>query len=274
MSLLGEATARLANAGVATPRVDAELLLAHVLGVPRSRLVLAGAPSEEVVARYEDLIARRAARVPLQHLTGTAPFRHLELAVGPGVFVPRPETELLVDAMLPEHAGVVVDLCSGSGALALAIAQEVPGATVYAVECAPEALRYLRRNAEHTAVTVVAADVRDPSLLAGLRATADVVVSNPPYVPAATIVDPEVEADPAEAVFAGPDGLDLIPTIVARAAELLRPDGLLVMEHDASQGSSALEVVRADGRWSGVADHVDLASRPRFVTARRFGPHR
>ena len=116
--------------------------------------------------------------------------------------------------------------------------------------------------------------MRDPTLLAELRGTVDVVVSNPPYVPAATAVDPEVQADPAEAVFAGPDGLELIPTIVARAAELLRPGGLLVMEHDASHGTSVPDLVRADGRWTDVADHADLAGRPRFVTARRFGPHR
>jgi release factor glutamine methyltransferase len=268
---LAAATARLAEAGVATPRVDAELLLAFVLGVPRSRVVLAPPPDGAAAARYGELIERRAARVPLQHLTGTAPFRYIELAVGPGVFVPRPETELLVDAVLPERPATVVDLCAGSGALALAIAHEVPGVAVYAVERAEEALAYLRRNAQGTAVTVVGGDVRDPALLADLRGTVDVVVSNPPYVPSATPVDPEVHADPAEAVFAGADGLDLIPTIVARAAELLRPGGLLVMEHDASQGSSVPDIARADRRWTDVVDHLDLTSRPRFVSARRCG---
>ena len=128
--------------------------------------------------------ARRAAREPLQHLTGTAPFRHLELAVGPGVFVPRPETELLVDAVLPAPARhVVVDLCAGSGALALAIAHEVPGSTVYAVERSSDALVWLRRNAEGTAVRGASPATSRPALLADLRGTVDVVVSNPPYVP-------------------------------------------------------------------------------------------
>jgi release factor glutamine methyltransferase len=272
--LLARAASRLTDAGVATPRVDAELLLAHVLGEPRSRLVSAPPPSAAAAARYAELVECRAARVPLQHLTGTAPFRYLELAVGPGVFIPRPETELLVDLVLPERPGTAVDLCSGSGAIALAIAHELPGTAGYAVECAEEALGYLRRNAEGTAVTVVDGDVRDPGLLAELRGIVDVVVSNPPYVPSSTPVDPEVRADPVEAVFAGTDGLDLIPAVLARAAELLRPGGLLVMEHDASHGSSVPGIVRSDARWTDVADHPDLADRPRFVSARRCGPPR
>jgi release factor glutamine methyltransferase len=271
---LTEATARLAAAGLATPRVDAELLLAHVLGIPRARLLLAPPPTPADAARFADLVARRAAREPLQHLTGTAPFRHLELAVGPGVFIPRPETELLVDAVLPDAPGVVVDLCAGSGALGLALALEAPGSTVYAVERSPEALPWLRRNAAGTAVTVVAGDVRDRTVLANLDGTVDIVVSNPPYVPSATPVDPEVAADPAEAVFAGPDGLDLIPAVVARAADLLRDGGVVAIEHDDTQGESVPALLRGDTRWREVVEHPDLSRRPRFVTARRCRGHR
>jgi release factor glutamine methyltransferase len=268
-----EATARLAAAGVPTPRVDAELLLAHVLGVPRSRLV-GVQPSAPQRAAFAELVARRAARVPLQHLTGTAPFRHLELAVGPGVFVPRPETELLVDTVLPARPGIVVDLCAGTGALALAIAHESQGTRCYAVELSPDALGWLRRNADGTDVRVVAGDVRETGLLAELAGRVDVVVSNPPYVPLATPVDPEVRADPAEAVFGGEDGLEVVPFVVARAAALLRPGGLFVMEHDDTQGRSVPLLLERDASWSDVADHEDLTGRPRFVTARRCGDHR
>lgn len=273
MNALAEATGRLAAAGVTTPRVDAELLLAHVLGIPRSRL-LSARPSDEQRSAFAELIARRAARVPLQHLTGTAPFRHLELRVGPGVFVPRPETELLVDAVLADEPQVVVDLCAGTGALALAIAQEAPGTTCYAVERSPDALDWLRRNAAGTDVVVVAADVREPGLLAELAGRADAVVTNPPYVPRTTAVDPEVRADPDEAVFGGTDGLAVIPSVIARAADLLRPNGLFVMEHDDTQGRSVPDLLERDGRWTATADHDDLTGRPRFVTARRCGDHR
>lgn len=270
---LAEATQRLAAAGVATPRVDAELLLAYVLQVPRSRLVLAAVPTEAQAAEFADLVRRRAGRVPLQHLTGTAPFRYLEVAVGPGVFVPRPETELLVDAVLPARPRTVVDLCAGSGVLALAIAQEAPQATVYALERDPVALDWLRRNTAGSAVIVIAGDVRDPTLLAGLAGTVDAVVSNPPYVPTSTAVDPEVSADPAQAVFAGTDGLDLIPAVIARAAELLGARGLLALEHDDSQGSSVADLLRRDPGWSDIADHLDLSGRPRFATACRCPRH-
>ena len=270
---LDEATERLRRAGVPTPRVDAELLLAFVLGIPRGRLLLAPAPSDPELDRYGELIGRRAARRPLQHITGSAPFRHLELDVGPGVFVPRPETELLVDAVLGARPAVVVDLCAGSGALALAVAHEAPGTTVYALERDRDALRWLRRNAAGTAVTVVAGDVTDARVLTELHGRVDAVVSNPPYVPSATLVEPEVHADPTEAVFAGPDGLHVIPAVIARAADLLRPGGLAVIEHDDSHGAVVPELLRADGGWAEIADHPDLSGRPRFVTARRCGPH-
>jgi release factor glutamine methyltransferase len=278
------AARRLAAAGVASPRVDAELLAAHVLGVPRARLVLAGDMSPAQRERYDELVALRESRVPLHHLTGVAGFRWLELAVGPGVLVPRPETELLVEPVLAAlrdrgtHAPVVVDLGSGSGALALALAQELPAARVYAVEDDPGALEWLRRNAAARAaagdrpIEVVAGDATDAAVLAELDGTVDAVVCNPPYVPEGTKVEPEVaEHEPARALFAGPDGLAVIRALVPRMAALLRPGGVLVLEHDDSHGRSVPELLRRDGRLTAVADHRDLAGRPRFATATRGG---
>jgi release factor glutamine methyltransferase len=265
----------LAAAGVPTPRVDAELLLAHVLGVPRTRLLTVSTVHPSVVVTFDRMLNRRAKREPLQHILGRAPFRHLMLAVGPGVFIPRPETELLVDAALAHlreqatDAPVVVDLCSGSGALAVAVATEVAGSRVLAVEHERDALPWLQRNASGTAVEVVEGDAADPELLADLRGTVDIVLANPPYVPAAAIVDAEVRADPAAAVFGGADGLVLLPAVISRAAEWLRPGGLFAMEHEASQGEVAPELLRMDGRWQAIADHLDLAGRPRYVTAVR-----
>ncbi|MGN6609882.1 MAG: peptide chain release factor N(5)-glutamine methyltransferase [Jatrophihabitans sp.] len=271
--LLREAAARLAAAGVGSPRVDAELLLAHVLGTPRGRLLLAGPVHPSVVVTFDRLVRRRAAREPLQHILGRAPFRHLELAVGPGVFVPRPETELLVDAVLPAlrtaAAPLVVDLCAGSGALALAVADEVPGARVLAVERPGPAVPWLERNAAGSRVEVVVADVADPALLADLVGRADVVVSNPPYVPRDTAVDPEVRRDPEVAVFGGADGLALVPAVAGAAARLLRPGGTFAMEHDDTHAETVPALLAGSGQWVDVADHRDLADRPRYVTAVR-----
>ncbi|HEY3091000.1 MAG TPA: peptide chain release factor N(5)-glutamine methyltransferase [Jatrophihabitantaceae bacterium] len=263
---LDDATRRLAAAGVTSPRIDAELLLAYCLGVERSQLstVAGPAPSE-----FTHVVQRRAAREPLQYIVGRAAFRYVDVAVGPGVFIPRPETELLVDAVLPALAPgpTVVDLCAGSGALAVAIAHEVPGARVYAVEPSRAALPWLRRNAAATGLTVVDGDVTDPSLLDELSGLVDAVVSNPPYVPAGTLVEPEVRADPADAVFAGVDGLAVIPAVIARAAQLLRPGGVLALEHDETH-AHAVPALLGDG-WRDVADHRDLTGRPRYATAMR-----
>ncbi|HEY8826924.1 MAG TPA: peptide chain release factor N(5)-glutamine methyltransferase [Jatrophihabitantaceae bacterium] len=271
--LLTAAAARLRAAGVASSRVDAELLLAHCLGVDRSRLPLVDAVPAAAETRFAAALARRVRREPLQHILGRAPFRHVELAVGPGVFIPRPETELLVDAVLPTlratGAPVAVDLCAGSGALALAVADEVPGSRGYAVERSAAALHWLRRNTAGTGVEVVAADVRDPDLLTGLRATADAVLCNPPYVPAAVPVEPEVRADPAEAVFAGADGLELMPAVLARAAELLRPGGVVAIEHDDTHGESLPHLLAVHGAWRDIIAHRDLAGLARYVTAMR-----
>jgi release factor glutamine methyltransferase len=272
-ALLTTATALLRAAGVDSARVDAELLLAHSLAVQRSRLPLVDAVPAGAESAFATALARRVLREPLQYIVGHAPFRHLELAVGPGVFVPRPETELLVDAVLPTLRAVgaptVVDLCAGSGALALAVADEVPGVHSYAVENAPTALAWLRRNTAGTTVQMVAADIRDPDLLIELRATVDAVVCNPPYVPATQHVQPEVRADPDNAVFAGPDGLALMPDVAARAAQLLRPGGVVAIEHDDTQGEALPQLLTDLGCWRDISAHRDLAGLPRYVTALR-----
>jgi release factor glutamine methyltransferase len=272
--LLIDATERLTVAGVPSPRVDAELLLAALLDSPRSRLLTLDTVPGSVARTFDEQVTRRVSREPLQHITGRAPFRHIELDVGPGVFIPRPETELLVDAVLPHlrtiETPAVVDLCAGSGALALAIADEVPGARVVAVERSFTASRFLTKNAAGTSVRVVTGDVRDPELLSALYGRADVVVSNPPYVPLPTEVDPEVLADPHEAVFAGGDGLELLPTIVTRAAMLLKPGGLFAVEHDDTHGSAVPALLVDDGRWTAIRAGRDLADRPRYSVATRI----
>ncbi len=272
-ALLREAGERLAAAGVASPDHDAAVLLAHVLGVPRSRLPLVDDVPADAVAGFEALVVRRAAREPLQHLTGVTSFRHVDLVVGPGVFVPRPETELLagwaVEQATPLAAPLVVDLATGSGAIAKAVADEVPHARVVAVELSPEALVWAERNLAGTGVELHEGSLADA--LSELDGTVDVVVSNPPYVPleAWESVAPEArDHDPHLALFSGDDGLDAIRALETRAARLLRPGGVVGIEHADVQGESAPAVLTATGRWRDVRDHRDLAGRPRFVTAR------
>lgn len=277
--LVDRATDRLAQAGVPSPRVDAEELAAYALGVHRGQLPAVSGIDAERAERLHTLVSRREAREPLQHLIGSAPFRYLELVVGPGVFVPRPETELVAQAAIDEArclgAGpLVVDLGTGSGAIALAVATEVAGSRVQAVEVDPVAHSYALRNIDRlplgAAVSLHLADLR--GALHELDGTVDVVVANPPYVPLthAPRLDPEVrEHDPAGAVFGGADGLDGPRLVVAAAARLLRPGGLLVMEHDDSHGESAPALLRRGVEWEDVADHRDLSGRPRYLTARR-----
>jgi release factor glutamine methyltransferase len=271
--IVAAAAEELAEAGVGSPRVDAELIAAHVLEVPRGRLALIETLRPDQLHRITTLVGERARRIPLQHLLGTAAFRHLELAVGDGVFVPRPETELLAGWGIERTppGGVVVDLGSGTGAIALSVADESKAARVIAVERSPVALEYLRRNAiPFPSVEVVEGDVTDPALLTAVRGTVDVVLCNPPYVPEGTAVPPEVaDHDPAEAVFGGADGLEVIRPVIGLAAGLLKPGGVVGIEHDDVHGDAVPELLRADGRFDQVTAHQDLAGRPRFATARR-----
>ena len=278
----------LADAGVPSPRVDAELLAAHLLGVSRGELQVAAILGRPTPAGLADLVARRATRVPLQHLTGTAPFRGLELAVGPGVFVPRPETEQVAQVAVDEAAAVVragrevlvVDLCTGSGAIALAVAHEVAGAVVHAVELDALAHSWAERNVREVDVALPPAsrvvlhrgDAR--TALAELDGTVDVVVANPPYVPPGAVpIDPEVaDHDPAVALYGlGADGLEVPRGIVAAAARLLRPGGLLVLEHAEVQDGAARDMVDRTGAFTAARTGVDLTGRARMVIARRSG---
>ncbi|UYM05988.1 peptide chain release factor N(5)-glutamine methyltransferase [Solicola gregarius] len=273
--LLASATQRLADAGVPSPDVDAELLLEHVLDVPRSALRRGRDPSPEQAAAYDDLVCRRATREPLQHLTGVAHFRHVELAVGPGVFVPRPETECVAgwaieaaERSVPEP--VVVDLCTGSGAIAAAVADELPAAHVHAVEVDPDAVAYAERNLAGSGVDLRHGDVADA--FADLDDGVDVVVANPPYIPLEAYESVAAEArdhDPALALWSGDDGLDAIRVIERVAYRLLRPGGVVGVEHADVQGESAPGVFSASGRWADVRDNADLAGKPRYLTARR-----
>ncbi|MDD7941654.1 peptide chain release factor N(5)-glutamine methyltransferase [Actinomycetospora lutea] len=264
--LLARTTTRLADAGVASPRADAEQLVAHVLGVPRGRLLLADPPEDE--SALEDLVTRRAAREPLQHLLGTAVLGPVEVAVGPGVFVPRPETEVLLEWALGRPAAVVVDLCTGTGALALAIARGRPDAAMHAVEVDPGALTWTRRNLAGSRVVLHEADVTAPGVLTELDGAVDLVVCNPPYVPEGPAVPPEVDADPHGAVFAGADGLAVIRPVAALAHRLLRPGGAVGVEHDDSHPAAVRDVLTAAG-FTEVTTLPDLAGRPRVATGRR-----
>ncbi len=263
-----------------SPRVDAEYLAAHVLGVERGRLPLIPLVDPSVIDQLHKLVRVRASRIPLQHILGWAPMGSISVEVGPGVFVPRPETELLMEwglkALVGVSSPVVVDLCTGSGALALSIAHARPDAVVHAVEIDPQALAWTRRNAEtrtasgDTPIRLHSGDATDPSLLSDLDGQVDLVVCNPPYVPEGVEVQPEVGVhDPHHAVFSGADGLDVIRHVVSAAARWLKPGGAVGIEHDDTQGESVPALLSARRVLADVADHADLAGRPRFATARR-----
>jgi len=255
------AIATLRAAGVDSAEHDARALAKH---------------ARETGADFAALIDRRAARVPLQHLVGSTGFRYLELDVGPGVFVPRPETEVLVDAVLAELAGktspLVVDLCAGAGTIGFAVAHEHPSAAVHLVERDPGAFEWTRRNRPegndrvHLHLGDAAGALRE------LDGSVDVVASNPPYVAEGErdLVDPEVrDHDPELALFAGADGLDVIRVVVATAARLLKPGGFVAIEHSDRQGEAVPQLIATAGGWTDVDDHLDLNRRPRFTTARR-----
>lgn len=281
--LVRAAAGRLRQAGVASPEVDAELLLAHALGREVGEVRRARVMREDVApgphARFLQLVVRRAERVPLQHLTGTAHFAGVNLQVGPGVFVPRPETETLVqlalEALAPLGAPTVVDLCTGSGAIALALATSRREARIGAVELSPEAHAYAVTNVAATGLTV---DLRlgpAQEAFADWLGEVDVVVSNPPYIPPDAVpVDAEVrDHDPAVALYGGgADGLELPGLLAARAWALLRPGGRLFMEHADVQSQAVCTLLEGAG-WVDVADHEDLTGRPRVVAARRPGTH-
>lgn len=275
--LITEAATRLQDAGVVSPVHDAEALAAHVLDVPRLR-VRSASMTEQQVQEYQKLIARRATRVPLQHLVGRATFRRVELSVGPGVFVPRPETEVVVGEALQalERARatspqpIVADLCTGSGAIAAALADEAPWAQVHAVELDDEAFGWAARNLAGSGVDLRHGDMAHE--LADLDGRVDVVVSNPPYIPLEAWESVSLEGrdhDPPLALWAGDDGLDLLRVLERTAHRLLRPGGVVVAEHADEQGEAAPAVFSSTGHWLEVRDHRDLAGRDRFVTARK-----
>jgi len=275
----------LAAAGIDSARFDAEEIAAHVVGVERMKLPLVPLVDPQVVDGIGKLVHQRAKRIPLQHLLGWAPLGPITVDVGPGVFVPRPETELLLEWGLAQLQGrarffgrspLVVDLCTGSAALALAVAHSRPDAVVHAVEMDRSALAWARRNADKrvnagdTPIRLHAADVTTPGILSELDGSVDLVLCNPPYVPTGTVVSPEVaEHDPAQAVFSGVDGLDVIRPVVTLAARLLAPGGGVAIEHDDTHGESVPALLASRRVLTDVVEHQDLTGRPRFVTARR-----
>ncbi|MBE4719615.1 peptide chain release factor N(5)-glutamine methyltransferase [Pseudarthrobacter sp. AL07] len=275
---VSEATAILLDAGVPSPRIDAELLADHLLGVGLGRLramMLGDTPAPD---GYAELVAERAQRIPLQHITGVAHFRYLELAVGPGVFIPRPETESVVQLVIDHVQGMVhpriVDLGTGSGAIAGSIAHEVPGAEVHAVEYSPFAHAWAATNLAPLGVKLILGDLRDA--LPELNGTFDVVISNPPYIPAEAIPnEPEVALhDPPEALYGGgADGMELPTAAAASAARLLVPGGYFVMEHAEVQAGWIAGMMQRTGVWSEITTHLDLNGKERATSAVLAGPH-
>ena len=262
----------LAEAGVGSPRADAELLAAHAAGTDRGRLAFTDT-GPDFQERYDGLVAQRVKRIPLQHLIGTAAFGAVTVHVGPGVFVPRPETEAMLEWALAQRLSdhpVIIDLCTGSAALALALSRQWPDARVIAVDDSEDALRYARRNTAGTRVELLQADVTAAGLLAELDGRVDLIVANPPYIPDGAELEPEVaEHDPPHALFGGPDGMAVINSIVELAARLLRDGGRCAVEHDDTTSASTVEAFTRSGDFAEVTARSDLAGRPRFVTARR-----
>lgn len=278
------ATAQLAAAGIDSARRDADWLMAHVLGCDPGRLIVIDTIDDADLREFRAAVDQRSRRIPLQHIVGTAAFGPLELAVGPGVFIPRPETEYLLEWASSAAGSMsapvrIVDLCSGSGALAIALATMVESARVTAVEMDDAALKWLRRNVADAPsevgerLEVVAADVTDAARIAGTipAGSISIVVTNPPYVPLRSEVGPEVAHDPARAVFGGDDGMSVIVPMVPVIASMLSVGGLVGIEHDDTTSDAVVDCLRAHGAFDEVTAHTDLAGRPRFVTARRIG---
>jgi release factor glutamine methyltransferase len=275
--LLSESSSKLQKAGVTSAIVDAELIACFCLGISRSELAIMVATSQpfpaESIEHFQSALARRVARQPLQHITGTAPFRHLELKVGPGVFTPRPETEQVVGFALERISNsastLIVDLCAGSGAIAISLATEISGSTVFAVEKSKEAFSYLRDNA--ASYGLAEGNLRNEDLndsLQDLDGQVDLVISNPPYIPDDAIpIDLEVQLhEPSMSLYGGVDGLDVVRQISGRALKLLKPGGLLVMEHADTQSSAISKLLLAKG-WIEIVTRADLAGKDRMISA-------
>jgi release factor glutamine methyltransferase len=273
------ATDKFSAAGVLSPSVDAELLGCFILEASRSELTLLAIAGESFpvnkLSEFLEAVQRREKREPLQHITGLAPFRHLELEVGPGVFIPRPETEQVVDLAMQKLESiqnpVIVDLCSGSGAISIALNTEVAASTVYSVELSEDAFSFLTRNYQRYGLDPNA--LRNENLttaLEELEAGVDLVVSNPPYIPDAAVpIDLEVQLhDPALALYGGEDGLDVIRQISTRAWYLLRPGGHLVLEHAHTQAPAIGELLLTQG-WQEVVSASDLTGKDRMISAVR-----
>jgi release factor glutamine methyltransferase len=276
-ALLKQSALQLSQAGVLSSDIDSELLAAHILGISRSELSVAIAlnsdfPEDKIVA-FSDAVSRRAKREPLQHITGLAPFRHLDLIVGKGVFTPRPETEQVVSFAMEKIASleqpIIVDLCAGSGAIALSFVTERADSNVFAVEKSEDAFEYLKQNSKKYGLELSQlshVDLQD--CLPEMDAVADLVISNPPYIPSEAIpVDLEVQLhEPALALYGGADGLDVIRRILTKAKQLLRTGGLLVLEHADTQALSIRELLLAEG-WIDVEYKKDLAGKDRMISA-------
>ena len=300
--ILVDSQRRLSNAGIESASTESAELLAHVLGVPRNRLLMQDSIDGKDRVAFERLLAKRLNRIPLQHITGTAPFRRIELKVGPGVFIPRPESELVAEAairFLRECENpIAVDLCSGSGAIALSLALEVPGARVVGVELSADSFVWLQQNVNRfdceIPVEIHQVDATDftASVFFELAGKCDVVTCNPPYIPIGmTPRDPEVRIhEPAVALYGGSDGLDVIRGIVNTAAMLLKSGGLLVVEHADVQGADAGDAsvvnllkqahldeelttyvrgILGEPLFAEVTDRLDFNQRPRFSMATR-----
>ena len=289
--LIADASARFERVGIETPGVDAELLLAHVLGVSRGDIHKYTTVDEDVVTEFEKLVKFRETRIPVQHLTGKGYFRYLEVRVGPGVLIPRPETELIVDAVKSFRTSsvplLIVDLGSGAAALTISLAIECAPADVIGVELYDDAFRWGEVNVKKyeteiftagSSVHLVQADFGAvaENELNDLLGKVDVVVSNPPYIPIGGIPrDAEVHLyEPSTALYGGVKGLELVEQVIETASKLLKPGGLLVIEHSDFQGEGAElsvpESVRGVGMFDSVEDNLDLNQRPRYTTAVRM----
>lgn len=266
---------QLEAAGRASAAAEARTLLAHAAGVEPSHLALERTVPAAAAEQFTQLVQRRASGIPLQHLTGIAYFRTIEVAVGPGVFIPRPETEVMTGWAIDVLAGldrapVVVELCTGSGAIAKAIATEVPGAQVHTCELDPVAVQWAQRNLAGTGAHLVEQDMADA--FGELAGSVDLVISNPPYIPLEAWESVEAQVrdhDPLLALFSGQDGLDALRVVARRAAQLLRPGGVVCAEHAEVQHEAVAQLFVDQGGFTSVVDRPDLTGRPRFVTATR-----